>query len=187
MNFIGEPSTVMFRRQHLADVKPNISCLDGQTVRAINDLAMYANVLRHGNLAYLCEPLSCFRMHAEQRQQQGDMQELFRQYVRSSLRKFMQWGCTDLRPMAKSVGVRWQPLWTIGVCSLCASVSGRRVFDSHWNSSTLQPLAHPRISIRSSIPKKPASCWSLASSRWTTLVSGLTGPNTGRCATFTER
>ena len=107
MNFIGEPSTVMFRRQHLADVKPNISCLDGQTVRAINDLAMYANVLRHGNLAYLCEPLSCFRMHAEQRQQQGDMQELFRQYVRVFTSQIHAMGL--YRPQADGQ-VRWRPL-----------------------------------------------------------------------------
>ncbi len=81
MNFIGEPSTVMFRRAHLADITPNVCCLGGQTVRAINDLAMYVNVLRHGGLAYLCEPLSCFRKHAEQRQQQGDMLPLWRKGV----------------------------------------------------------------------------------------------------------
>ena len=81
MNFIGEPSTVMFRRAHLVDVTPNVCCLGGQTVRAINDLAMYVNVLRHGDLAYLCEPLSCFRKHAEQRQQQGDMLALWRKGV----------------------------------------------------------------------------------------------------------
>ncbi|MCG4453711.1 glycosyltransferase [Pseudomonas sp. MMS21-TM103] len=81
MNFIGEPSTVMFRRAHLAEIKPNVCCLDGQTVRAINDLAMYVNVLRHGHLAYLCEPLSCFRKHAEQRQQQGDMLPLWQKGV----------------------------------------------------------------------------------------------------------
>jgi GT2 family glycosyltransferase len=81
MNFIGEPSTVMFCRAHLADVTPNVCCLGGQTVRAINDLAMYVNVLRHGGLAYLCEPLSCFRKHAEQRQQQGDILPLWRKGV----------------------------------------------------------------------------------------------------------
>ncbi|QHG66289.1 glycosyltransferase [Pseudomonas putida] len=81
INFIGEPSTVLFRREHLAHIKPNISCLNGHTVRAINDLAMYVNILRHGHLAYLCEPLSCFRRHEEQRQQQSDIQDLYRQYI----------------------------------------------------------------------------------------------------------
>lgn len=81
MNFIGEPSTVMFRRAHLVDIKPNVCCLGGQTVRAINDLAMYVNVLRHGSLAYLREPLSCFRKHAEQRQQQSDMLPLWQKGV----------------------------------------------------------------------------------------------------------
>lgn len=81
MNFIGEPSTVMFRREHLVDVKPNVCCLQGETIRAINDLAMYVNVLTHGDFAYLVEPLSCFRQHEEQRQQQSDILELWKKAV----------------------------------------------------------------------------------------------------------
>lgn len=81
MNFIGEPSTVMFRREHLVNVTPNVCCLQGETIRAINDLAMYVNILTHGDLAYLVEPLSCFRQHEEQRQQQSDILELWKKAV----------------------------------------------------------------------------------------------------------
>lgn len=81
MNFIGEPSTVMFRRAHIVQVMPSICCLNGQEVLAIGDLAMYVNLLQHGNLAYLSNPLSCFRMHPEQRQAQEDMPTLWRRYV----------------------------------------------------------------------------------------------------------
>lgn len=101
MNFIGEPSTVMFRRAHLADIKPNVCCLDGQTVRAINDLAMYVNVLRHGSLAYLCEPLSCFRKHAEQRQQQGDMLPLWQKGVQVFAGQIRAMGLYNPRPEAR--------------------------------------------------------------------------------------
>jgi GT2 family glycosyltransferase len=107
MNFIGEPSTVMFRRAHLAEIKPNVCCLDGQTVRAINDLAMYVNVLRHGHLAYLCEPLSCFRKHAEQRQQQGDMLPLWQKGVQVFAGQIRAMGLYAPRP---NEHVRCRPL-----------------------------------------------------------------------------
>ena len=107
MNFIGEPSTVMFRRAHLAGIKPNVCCLNGQTVRAINDLAMYVNVLRHGHLAYLCEPLSCFRKHAEQRQQQGDMLPLWQKGVQVFAGQIRAMGLYAPRPNEQ---VRCHPL-----------------------------------------------------------------------------
>ena len=107
MNFIGEPSTVMFRREHLVDVKPNIACLDGQTVRAINDLAMYVNVLRHGDLVYLVEPLSCFRKHPEQRQAQGDLLPLWQRAVQVFAGQIRVMGLYQPRPDG---GVRCRPL-----------------------------------------------------------------------------
>lgn len=107
INFIGEPSTVLFRREHLADIKPNISCLNGHTVRAINDLAMYVNILRHGHLAYLCEPLSCFRRHDEQRQQQSDIQDLYRQYIHVFTSQIREMGLYRPQPDGQ---VRYRPL-----------------------------------------------------------------------------
>ncbi|WP_437884229.1 glycosyltransferase [Pseudomonas sp. LRF_L74] len=79
VNFIGEPSTVMFRRSQLIDKAPDLCALNGVVIRAINDLALYVNLLRHGDLVYLHEALSSFRRHAAQRQNQADMAELFQQ------------------------------------------------------------------------------------------------------------
>ncbi|MEB3840436.1 glycosyltransferase [Pseudomonas guariconensis] len=107
INFIGEPSTVLFRREHLADIKPHIACLNGHTVRAINDLAMYVNILRHGHLAYLCEPLSCFRRHDEQRQQQSDIQDLYRQYIHVFTSQIREMGLYHPQPNGQ---VRYRPL-----------------------------------------------------------------------------
>jgi GT2 family glycosyltransferase len=101
MNFIGEPSTVMFRREHLVDVKPNIGCLDGETVRAINDLAMYVNILRHGDLVYLVEPLSCFRKHPEQRQAQSDLLPLWQRAVQVFAGQIRVMGLYQPRPDGK--------------------------------------------------------------------------------------
>lgn len=77
VNFIGEPTTVMFRRAQLVDKVPNICALGGVLVDAINDLSLYVNLLQRGHLAFLSEPLSLFRHHAEQRQKQPDMPALF--------------------------------------------------------------------------------------------------------------
>lgn len=109
LNFIGEPSTVMFRRASLLDVVPHISCLNGEAIRAVNDLAMYVNVLDHGDLAYLVKPLSCFRRHKEQRQQQADMTELaniwcrrFSSHLRSRGGYFPANGKIHCRPLMKN-------------------------------------------------------------------------------------
>ncbi len=59
-NFIGEPSTVIFRRADVINIEPNAWSLNGVEIKAINDLAMYVNILRlGGGLAYLVNPLSC--------------------------------------------------------------------------------------------------------------------------------
>lgn len=114
MNFIGEPSTVMFRREHLVDVKPNVCCLQGETIRAINDLAMYVNVLTHGDFAYLVEPLSCFRQHEEQRQQQSDILELWKKAVVLFSRQIKAMGLyrgegNDIVRVSPMKPVQWKP------------------------------------------------------------------------------
>ena len=68
-NFIGEPTTAMFRRRDLDDVKPDIMSFAGRPVPANLDIAMWLNLLLRGDLAYLAEPLSQFRVHGEQEQQ----------------------------------------------------------------------------------------------------------------------
>src|SRR5690606_30622747 len=67
----------------------------------------YVNVLRHGNLAYLCEPLSCFRKHPEQRQQQGDILPLWQKGVQVFAEQVRVMGLYNPRPDAQ---VRCRPL-----------------------------------------------------------------------------
>jgi len=58
-NKIGEPSAVMFRREHASrgfDTR----------YRQIVDLEMWFHVLEKGKFAYLDEPLCSFRMHSDQ-------------------------------------------------------------------------------------------------------------------------
>ncbi len=70
-NFIGEPTTPMFRRSALADADTmrDILSYDGHPIRYLTDVAMWFSVLRHGHGAYLTESLSSFRTHGTQSQQ----------------------------------------------------------------------------------------------------------------------
>lgn len=68
INFVGEPSTVLARTEDLRSIFPHASSINNRMINSVNDLAMYVNLLRHGDLAYLKEPLSCFRTHSGQNQ-----------------------------------------------------------------------------------------------------------------------
>lgn len=70
-NFIGEPSAVMCRRADLAAFGERLMDLAGQPIHWFGDLAMYAKLLQHGDLAYLASPLSDFRVSALQLSQIG--------------------------------------------------------------------------------------------------------------------
>lgn len=65
-NFIGEPSTAMFRKRELADIKPAPTWLAGEPIRGMLDVCLWMNLLTKGDLVYLVEPLSLFRVHGEQ-------------------------------------------------------------------------------------------------------------------------
>jgi glycosyltransferase involved in cell wall biosynthesis len=69
-NFIGEPSTVMFRKSDLAWMKPHFMTFGGMVAVGAGDIAMWLNLLSRGNAYYISEPLSFFRIHDEQRQKQ---------------------------------------------------------------------------------------------------------------------
>lgn len=77
LNFIGEPSTVMLRTTDVTRIEPDIFCLNRHRIQVIDDLALYTNILLHRDLAYLTIPLSCFRIHRNQRQQQNDIPALY--------------------------------------------------------------------------------------------------------------
>jgi glycosyltransferase involved in cell wall biosynthesis len=68
LNFIGEPSTVMFRKADLVYNKPNILSFAGNPVTWNSDVAMWLTLLSKGNLIYLIDALSFFRLHDEQEQ-----------------------------------------------------------------------------------------------------------------------
>jgi glycosyltransferase involved in cell wall biosynthesis len=72
MNFIGEPSTAMFRRRDF-EKRPRLDAehpfhFNGEQVRGAVDLAMWSRLLVQGNAAFFRKRLSRFRIHAEQAQ-----------------------------------------------------------------------------------------------------------------------
>lgn len=69
LNFIGEPSTVMFRKNL---VKEPFGSLSGIPFRIIADTALWFQLLTRGNAIYLIKPLSSFRIHPGQDQRQPD-------------------------------------------------------------------------------------------------------------------
>ncbi|UYB54404.1 glycosyltransferase [Xanthomonas sp. AM6] len=71
INFIGEPSCVLCRRQDLVEIGDQLMMLDGRTIHWVGDLALYAKLLHRGNLALLARPLTRFRVSQEQFSQAG--------------------------------------------------------------------------------------------------------------------
>ena len=66
MNVIGEPTTPLFRRQDLDQNRFGYYC--GRQYYVLADLATWFTLLGKGNLVYLPEPFSSFRIHAGQDQ-----------------------------------------------------------------------------------------------------------------------
>lgn len=62
-NYIGEPTTALFRKKTLTIP---FGTLDGRIYNCSVDLATWLYLLSKGNAAYIAEPLSCFRLHAGQ-------------------------------------------------------------------------------------------------------------------------
>lgn len=71
INFIGEPSCVLARREDLLDIADQLMSLNGMIIHWVGDLALYAKLLQRGNLAFLSKPLTKFRVSAQQFSQQG--------------------------------------------------------------------------------------------------------------------
>lgn len=78
VNFIGEPSTVLFRRTDAQDILPHVMAFGGSEYRGLGDVALWANLLSRGDAAYLCEALSRFRIHSAQRQREPEIAEASR-------------------------------------------------------------------------------------------------------------
>lgn len=77
LNFIGEPTTAMFRKSDILEMKPDFFCMDKQQMKGISDIALWLNLMTKGNVIYLTDTLSYFRCHPAQVQVAaiGQMQE----------------------------------------------------------------------------------------------------------------
>jgi hypothetical protein len=65
INFLGEPSTVLFRKSDLKHNYYDSACRGYQT---ISDVVMCLELLEKGDVAYIARPLSSFRQHDGQEQ-----------------------------------------------------------------------------------------------------------------------
>ncbi len=65
-NFIGEPTTPMFRKQDIQDIFE----FEGREYKVCSDMATWLKLLAIGNLVYITDPLSSFRLHEDQGQKQ---------------------------------------------------------------------------------------------------------------------
>jgi glycosyltransferase involved in cell wall biosynthesis len=73
MNFIGEPTTVMFRRGALALEEGALFRWHGRDYHCLADLAVWLRLLAKGAGYYHADALSQFRVHAGQEQRKADV------------------------------------------------------------------------------------------------------------------
>ncbi|MEJ2378304.1 MAG: glycosyltransferase [Pseudolabrys sp.] len=76
LNPVGEPSTTMFRAQDARSVLPHPISFGGVPVPGVGDVALWLNLMSRGDVVYLSEPLSQFRLHSEQRQRDPEIREV---------------------------------------------------------------------------------------------------------------
>jgi glycosyltransferase involved in cell wall biosynthesis len=72
-NFIGEPSTVMFRRSDVSIEGERIFQFGGVDYHCLADLSLWLRLLSKGDAIYLKDELSCFRVHGGQEQIKQDV------------------------------------------------------------------------------------------------------------------
>ena len=68
LNFVGEPSTALFRKAELADQAPEYFRFQGEAGHGVIDMVTWTALLLKGDAVYLRERLSSFRIHPGQRQ-----------------------------------------------------------------------------------------------------------------------
>jgi predicted SAM-dependent methyltransferase/glycosyltransferase involved in cell wall biosynthesis len=68
LNFVGEPTTVLFRKSDLTDLLPDFMSMDGKEIRWLSDIPTWLHLATKGNTFYITEPLSFFRIHRGQTQ-----------------------------------------------------------------------------------------------------------------------
>lgn len=69
VNFIGEPTTVLFKKATVDD----FGVYEGRKYYCLVDIAQWLQLLRQGDAVYIPEALSCFRVHKEQNQKKPNL------------------------------------------------------------------------------------------------------------------
>lgn len=75
INFIGEPSVVLFYREDLLAFGEQIFLLNGEEMPFLSDVAIYLKLLAKGNLAFVSDTLSAFRVSSNQASQLANSPE----------------------------------------------------------------------------------------------------------------
>ncbi|WP_158150963.1 glycosyltransferase [Pantoea ananatis] len=94
VNFIGEPCCVLMYREdviNLMNEDDGLFSIGGEIMHFLEDLTFYTKILKKGNLAYLTEVLSFFRLSRNQKSEEGrsndpravNSQIKFREYAES--------------------------------------------------------------------------------------------------------
>ena len=68
INFIGEPTTVMFRKRDVEIEDGSLFKLNGIEYLNFADVSLWLRLLSKGDAVYIAEPLSLFRIHSGQEQ-----------------------------------------------------------------------------------------------------------------------
>jgi hypothetical protein len=113
-NFIGEPSTAMFRKADLATNTPHILSFAGRSCIPNGDVTMWSHLLGKGDAVYLTEALSSFRVHPDQMQNRAGYGEIGRQaweQMRDDAQRLGLAGAAAPRELAASpIGLKpWWP------------------------------------------------------------------------------
>jgi glycosyltransferase involved in cell wall biosynthesis len=90
LNFIGEPTTALFRKN---DLEEPFGCFGGRQYICNVDMASWGDLLAKGKLVYIAETLSYYRKHGEQQLQSkkmliGGLCDLAHQVLKSPQRGF---------------------------------------------------------------------------------------------------
>ncbi|RZI65728.1 MAG: glycosyltransferase, partial [Pseudomonas sp.] len=109
LTFMGEPSSVMCRRDSALAYGQDLMALKGLPIHWLGDITLYVKLLREGNLAFISRPLSRFRMTDTQsssiaRATPQIAKEGHANYYR--ITKELEW----LRPLADNGDVKVAPL-----------------------------------------------------------------------------
>ncbi len=73
VNFIGEPTTVLFRRADLAPEDGRVFRWGGRDYHCLADLGLWLRLLAQGQAYYHAQPLSAVRRHAGQEQDKPEV------------------------------------------------------------------------------------------------------------------